>query len=189
MEKQALRKIYLEKRKQLSHRELKIKDDLILIQFQHFDFGALQAVLSYQPIAKLNEPATQLITDYLSVLYPNIITAYPISDFTTNTMQAMVSDQDTMYEWNDYAIAEPISTEVLNPSDIDLIIVPLLCVDTRGYRVGYGKGFYDKYIQSCRSDVLKIGISYFAPTKETIDINGTDIPLDFCVTPEKIYAF
>ena len=67
--------------------------------------------------------------------------------------------------------------------------MPLLCCDRRGFRVGYGKGFYDKFLSRCRPDCLKIGLSFFEPTEIIADINDYDVKLDYCVTPENRYKF
>jgi 5-formyltetrahydrofolate cyclo-ligase len=55
--------------------------------------------------------------------------------------------------------------------------------------VGYGKGFYDKFLNECRKDLVKIGLSLFNPVDKISDIQKHDIPMDYCITPEKIYAF
>ena len=69
----------------------------------------------------------------------------------------------------------------------DLVIVPLLAFDKKGYRVGYGKGFYDRFLQN--SKTLKIGLSFFAPTEEIIDVHLNDVRLDKCITPAGIIEF
>ena len=61
--------------------------------------------------------------------------------------------------------------------------------DTKGYRVGYGKGFYDRFFASLHKDVKKIGISLFMPCEIIEDTNEYDIPLTCCVTPNKNYSF
>lgn len=71
---------------------------------------------------------------------------------------------------------------------IDLVIVPLLAFDLDGNRVGYGKGYYDKFLQNCEN-ALKIGICLEKPLLKILDINEYDIKLDYCITPEKIYSF
>ena len=67
--------------------------------------------------------------------------------------------------------------------------MPLLCFDAAGHRVGYGKGFYDKFLSKCRPDCTKIGLSYFPPVEAIAATGGHDIMLDICVTPEKTYQF
>jgi 5-formyltetrahydrofolate cyclo-ligase len=65
----------------------------------------------------------------------------------------------------------------------------LLAFDTRGYRVGYGKGYYDRFLTECRPDVIKVGLSFFEPEKQIDDINRFDIPLNYCVTPQQVFQF
>ena len=72
---------------------------------------------------------------------------------------------------------------------INMIFVPLLSFDKNGYRVGYGKGFYDRYLSQCRGDCLKIGFSYFEPLDAIDDTNEFDVPLNLCVTPTTVYVF
>jgi 5-formyltetrahydrofolate cyclo-ligase len=75
------------------------------------------------------------------------------------------------------------------PADIDMILVPLLAFDKKGYRVGYGKGFYDKYLADCRKNCIKAGFSYFDPVDEIADKGDFDVPLDLCITPQSVYVF
>ncbi|HJS52384.1 MAG TPA: 5-formyltetrahydrofolate cyclo-ligase, partial [Pyrinomonadaceae bacterium] len=90
---------------------------------------------------------------------------------------------------NFWGIREPPIDEAIDPSEIDLVIVPLLCFDERGFRVGHGKGFYDKFLAGCRADCLKVGFTFFPPTDPIDDIDEYDVPLDQCVTPERVYVF
>ena len=75
------------------------------------------------------------------------------------------------------------------PAEIDLVIVPLLCFDKKGNRVGYGKGYYDRFLKQCRKDCIKIGFSYFDPIDQVEDINKFDVKLDYGITPDAIYQF
>jgi len=70
-----------------------------------------------------------------------------------------------------------------------LALIPLLAFDQHGYRVGYGKGYYDKFLSQCREDVVKIGLSFFEPVDNIDDINQFDISLNYCVTPQQVYEF
>ena len=70
-----------------------------------------------------------------------------------------------------------------------MVFVPMVAFDMKGYRVGYGKGFYDRYLPRCRPDVIKIGFSFFDPVDNIKDIADFDVPLNFCITPSRIYEF
>ena len=72
---------------------------------------------------------------------------------------------------------------------IDVVFIPLLAYDAKGHRIGYGKGFYDRFLQQCKPETLKIGLSFFEAETSIIPHEFTDISLDFCVHPKGIYQF
>ena len=86
-------------------------------------------------------------------------------------------------------ITEPVEPVWKKTETIDIIITPLLTFDSKGYRVGYGKGFYDRFFASEDTHAKRIGISLFEPCTIIENINEYDIPLTHCVTPSKIYSF
>ena len=83
---------------------------------------------------------------------------------------------------------EPVSGIKIIPSQLDVIFIPLLAYDRIGNRVGYGKGYYDRFLTKCEAKTILIGLSFFTP-EEVITPEATDIPLNFCVTPHNIYTF
>lgn len=189
MEKAIIRKEYLAKRNALSPAEQSKLNDLLLIQLQRLELPFAQTVFNYIPMAHKAEPNTYLFSHYLSFIIPELTLAYPVTDIGTNSMEAYAVHEDTEFEQRQFGLIEPISTELIDPQEIDIIIVPLLAADTSGYRVGYGKGIYDRYISRCREDVFKIGFSFFPPVEQILDININDIPLNVLVSPEEIYYF
>jgi 5-formyltetrahydrofolate cyclo-ligase len=70
-----------------------------------------------------------------------------------------------------------------------VVFVPLLAYDKSGQRVGYGKGFYDTFLQQCKPNTVKIGLSFFAPEENIEDVSANDVALDYVVTPEGIVRF
>ncbi|MFZ9002852.1 MAG: 5-formyltetrahydrofolate cyclo-ligase [Robiginitalea sp.] len=95
----------------------------------------------------------------------------------------------TVFRNSRWGIPEPVSGIQVIPRQIDVVFLPLLAFDLEGYRVGYGGGFYDRFLANCREDVVKVGLSFFEPVAEISDRHPMDIPMDYCVTPEKIYSF
>ena len=189
MLKEEARKIFKEKRGRLSPTE-KIKyDDLLLIQFQKLPLPFLSVVLSFYPIEENKEVNTFILTDYLSFKYPHLQIAYPKSDTASASMQAIVCDDDTLFEKNRWNIHEPAACEMIAPQDIDLVLIPMLGFDKEGNRVGYGKGYYDHFLKECSEDCLKVGVCYFEPVEQIEDASEFDVPLDFCITPQKVYVF
>ncbi|MEY3642146.1 MAG: hypothetical protein RLZZ149_74, partial [Pseudomonadota bacterium] len=100
-----------------------------------------------------------------------------------------ISDDTTEFYLNQYGIPEPMGGIEIKAGQIDAAIIPLLAFDNIGNRVGYGKGYYDRFLANCRADVLKIGLSFFPPVSSIDDIENFDKKLDFCITPERVYAF
>ncbi len=189
MIKKELRKIYREKREALTASEKMKLDDLLLINFQKTDISFINSLFSYWPIEENNEPNTHLITDYLEFKNPQLKIAYPRTDIFINEMEAVLTDPTTSFLQNEFNIYEPETGNIFPADEIDLILVPLLTFDKKGYRVGYGKGFYDKYLANCRKDCIKVGFSYFEPVDEITDKADFDVPLNFCITPQTVYVF
>jgi 5-formyltetrahydrofolate cyclo-ligase len=189
MTKNALRSIYKDKRRDLSDKDRMKLDDLILIEFQRVVLPDIFSLLNYWPIAAHQEVNTIPLADYAAFRNPGLVLAYPRIDHKNVSMQAIAVEPDTEFESNHYGIGEPKNGMVISPEDIDMIFVPMLAYDIKGYRVGYGKGFYDRYLSQCRPDVVKVGFSYFAPEPVISDVNEFDIPLNLAITPERIYEF
>ena len=82
---------------------------------------------------------------------------------------------------NEYGIPEPISKKVRYP---DILLIPLVAFDKHLNRVGYGGGFYDRYIRKIkkRKKVTTIGLAYSFQKVKKIPINNYDIKLDFIIT-------
>ena len=189
MLKKQARKFYSQKRAQLSYTDRMKWDDLILINFQTIDFPFCDYVLSFYPMEEKNEVNTFILTDYLHFKNPGLQICYPKTDFSNHTMQAICSGVDAIFEGNEFNILEPVHNDVVPAEKIDVVIVPLLICDMQGNRVGFGKGFYDRYLATCREDCIKIGVSYFEPIDSVEDADEFDVPLDFCITPQRTYVF
>ena len=189
MLKKEARKLFKQKRAALSAAEKMKLDDLILIQFQKINLPFLSLVLSYYPVDDKGEMNTFIITDYLRFKNPGLAIAYPKTDRTSNTMEAIVCEEGDEFEQNSYNILEPVSCEAVDPLSIEMVLVPLLAFDKKGYRVGYGKGFYDIFLQQCSADCIKVGLSYFDPIDAIEDAAHFDVPLNLCITPQKAYVF
>lgn len=189
MTKQELRKQYGNKRNQLPLSDRLRMDDLMLLQFQQFNYAGIQALLTYWPMDNRSEPNSNLCTGYLRHILPALTLAYPIMHASSLQITALAVEEDTLYQTNQWGVTEPSEGKVVLPEKLDLIFVPMLAFDLSGYRVGYGKGYYDRYLATCRDDVLKIGFSYFEPVEKISDTDQFDIPLTYCITPQKTYEF
>ncbi|WP_294736727.1 5-formyltetrahydrofolate cyclo-ligase [uncultured Flavobacterium sp.] len=111
------------------------------------------------------------------------------SDFDTFEMTHYLLTDNTRLIKNKYSIPEPIDGLEVPAKKLDVVFIPLLAFDEKGNRLGYGKGFYDRFLAQCKPDTIKIGLSFFEAEQENIPVDPTDIGLDYCVTPEKTYTF
>ena len=188
MKKAELRKLYLEKRRGLTEDEVASCSRVIAdMLFAEFDFAKLKVVHCFISIAKFNEVDTSIIFERVWDEFPNVRTAVPRVDDATGELEHLHYGRDTNMVKNAWGIAEPSGSERVDPKDIDLVIVPLLCFDERGYRVGYGKGFYDRFLRECRADCVTAGLSFFPPEIEIKDIHDGDFALDMFVMPNGIF--
>ena len=191
MRKADLRAEYKQRRLSISEKQRVAWNDLLLIQFQQVDCSAIQSVLTYSPIARWMEFDPVYWVEYLQFGCPELQLTYPRVDLeAVPRMQAIRVDHQTEWKKHDWGMEEPTNGAVIPAQDLDLVLVPLLAFDRRGYRVGYGKGFYDEFLRHTRPDCAWVGISYFPPVPDLIaDIDPHDLPLDLVVTPDEIFTF
>jgi 5-formyltetrahydrofolate cyclo-ligase len=138
-------------------------------------------------IESLREVNTDFILNILSGKDKNIVISK--SDFNTNTLENFLLTDATKIKLNKYNIPEPVNGIPIASNAIEVVFVPLLAFDVKGNRIGYGKGFYDNFLASCKPETIKIGLSFFEATEALIPISPTDVALNYCVTPQKLYSF
>ena len=183
MEKSALRKVYLAKQKSLSPDERIAKSDAIAdLFFNSFDLTAVACLHCFIPIAKFNEVESLRIVGRIWKEFPTIQVVVPRVDFETGEMNSLTFSPDTSLVENAWNISEPAHEESVAANQIDMVLVPGLCFDREGHRVGYGKGFYDRFLRRCRYDCVRVGLSYFEPVDKIDDVHDGDVRLDAIVT-------
>jgi len=162
-------------------------DQQILLQFKKIQLPVYKMILSYMPILKKKEPNIELFLSFLKQKFSLKQFAFPVVDGLN--MRAFLSDEKTSFAPNRWGIVEPVDGLFLLPEQLDLIMVPLLICDQKGYRVGYGKGYYDRYLSQVSPACLKVGFSYFEPIDQIDDLQDFDVPLDYVITPDRVYCF
>jgi len=187
MTKKEARNLYKQKRMELTEKERVRLDDMMLIRFQELPLPPLQTVHTYLSVVAQNEINTSFIIRFLTFRYPGLQVVVPRVE--GEGLLHYYYDDETALKVNQWGIPEPLDAEKADPLSIDLVLVPLLCFDIKGNRVGYGMGYYDRFLASCREDVIKVGLSYFDPEESIEDRAEFDIPLNYCVTPNRLYEF
>lgn len=176
MKKAEIRKIVLAQRTQLAEKEFLERSQRVIESLTPL-LNPGKTIASFKAIPHRNEIS-------LDALEGNF--AFPRVVAENGTMEMF---QATEFATSDWGIPEPVGSTLVKPTDFDVVLIPLLIFDTQGHRVGYGKGFYDRYLARCGPDCLKIGISLFDAVAPIEDIEAHDVALDIAICPFQVYDF
>lgn len=187
MQKTEARQFFKNKRKRLTQSDCLKLDDLLLIQFQRFNWGNMECIGNFYPIEKFNEPNTLLLSKYLKHALPSIKIAYP--RILPNDLSMEFFEETEEFIENKWGIIEPLPIQKIEIQQMDAILIPMLGFDSFGQRIGFGKGYYDRYFENKTKSCLRVGISYFEPIPKLEDTHQFDVPLTHCITPSNIYEF
>ena len=189
MYKQGLRAMFLEKRKTLSQEEraLRSKKDcaqaIQLIQNSNY-----KKIHLFLPIERNKEVDTKAIYLFLkaSSEYEVIL---PKVDYVTNQLvHIQLTDKSELVKAR-FGILEPNVGIITAPSQMDCIFVPLISFDRIGNRIGYGGGYYDRFLKDISSSAIKIGLA-ITPPLDSIPYSETyDVQLDQCISHHGLYTF
>jgi len=189
MTKPELRKKYLTRRMLLTDDDYRTACDAIAAQFfRTVDLTGIHVVHSYLPIEKNKEPDTWLIINLIEERYPDIRISVPKIN-PDGTMTSYYYEGPYQLRESPFGIPEPTGGVITPPDVIDILIVPLLVFDKQGYRVGYGKGFYDRFLRHCKSTSKRVGLSLFPPEERIDDAAEFDQRMNMVITPEQVYHF
>jgi 5-formyltetrahydrofolate cyclo-ligase len=186
--KQDLRTAYRQLRKSLQPAVIEAKSQAINAQLLDWlaDRSHLQHFHLFFPIDRFNEVNTFYIKESLDQLGKTLYTSQVNrgeTELETLKLPKLVS-----FFLDEWGIPVPQESIMVSPNKIEVVFVPLLAYDLSGNRVGFGKGFYDSFLSKLKQDVIKIGLSFYEP-EEGIQPDIHDVPLDYCITPEKVYSF
>jgi 5-formyltetrahydrofolate cyclo-ligase len=179
VDKPTLRREYLARRALLPTAERQAAaDKLAALFFERFSFDPATIIAGYHPVK--NELDCLVILRRF--LQQGHLCALPCVTDLQSPLVFRTWDENTPLEKKQFGIAEPHGTAVIP----DVVLTPLLGFDTRGYRLGYGAGLYDRSFAQL-PDALKIGLAYDCQKCDAIPADATDITLDFIVTESRVY--
>ncbi len=186
MTKSEIRKIYTEKRETLSKDEVLSLSEKIFENFlRNFKVSEGNKVHCFLSMLEKNEIDTRFFLEYffkneIRVFVPKIVKGKLVSIEITAETPLIKSS---------YGILEPESDLDSGEMNYDMVITPLLYCDSKGNRVGYGKGYYDQFFESINTNSIKIGVGLFTPKENVDDFWEKDVPLNYLVTPVEILSF
>ena len=183
--KENLRRFFLEKRLALRITEHEQKSFDIANNCLKLPIWDFQYFHLFLPIKSKAEIDTSLILTLLQGRDKHVI----IPKIKGNKLEHILLTDSTKIQINSWGIPEPDKGILIKPKQLDVIFIPLLGYDKRGYRVGYGKGFYDAFLANCKSEAIKVGLSFFQAVDQIDGVRTEDIPLDYCVSPKETLNF
>ena len=118
--------------------------------------------------------------------FSNQDTLLPVTD-KNNLMNFFPWKKNDVLCVNDFGILEPIKTK---PKVPDLMLVPILAFDKKKNRLGYGKGFYDRYLNKYLKqfkNIYSVGIAFSFQRHHNLPVNQNDVKLDYIITEKGIF--
>ncbi|WP_372472471.1 5-formyltetrahydrofolate cyclo-ligase [Capnocytophaga sp. ARDL2] len=184
MNKNQVRQLFKDKRKQLTADEITEKSIAIANQLLKLNIWDKEYYHVFLTIERLMEIETESILTLLMAKEKSIVVSR--TDIDKGEMKHYLLNEETKLKESDWGILEPISGQLVPSKKIDVVFVPLLGYDKKGNRVGYGKGFYDRFLKQTTAEALLIGLSFFEPIDGEILMEETDVPMGIVVTPDNI---
>lgn len=128
-----------------------------------------------------SEVVTEELIDYL-FKQGKRVTAPEVDTENTHLIPRLIQNLETDLEKHDYGMLQPKSSCPIIPNNqIALIIVPGIAFDLKGYRLGYGKGFYDRFLPTC-PNARTIGIAFQVQIVENTFPQSWDVPVQHIFT-------
>ena len=190
MTKPELRKKYIQLRNALTEAEyVQLNAQLCDSFFSNVDLNSVTVFHTFLPIEKKREPNTLLIVDRIRRDFPAIRISIPKLNVEAQSLEHVYFDGHLSVQNNSWGIPEIAQGIATAVEEIDMVIIPLLAFDQSGHRIGYGKGYYDKFLARCGKEVRKVGLSLFSAETQIEGLEAHDIALDCCVTPNRMYNF
>ena len=178
IEKEVLRKKYIELRKNVINK--KEKSNQIFLNLIGLDIFKSSNIIGIY-CSMIDEVDTFKIIEYCLLNNKEVLVPKLNNDSTMNFYK--ISGLNALSIKNKFGISEPISDK--KQDNMELMIVPGVCFDECLNRVGFGKGYYDKYLLN--KNVYKIGICFDWQILDSdfININEYDVPMDIVLTDKR----
>ncbi len=173
-------------RENLTQADIRLRSQIMLEKFfLLFDLEELKSLHIYMATDILREPLTQPFLDHIWKTHPGLATFMPVVRETE--MLAAEIDPATSYKKGAFGLLEPLHFEPVDQKNqFDLIIVPLLAFDNNLNRLGYGKGYYDKFLAT--QNGIKVGLAYESSLRaDGLPTESHDVPLTHIITEERVY--
>ena len=167
------------RRKTLTYEQVHEKSETIRYKLEgRKAFKEANTIMMY--ISSFKEPETLPIIEHILEQGKKVIV--PISSTSTNTIVPTYIESISELQKGAYGILEPSIIRPVNTDDIDVIVIPGIAFDMHRNRLGFGKGYYDKFLKN--TDAKKIALCYDFQIVDDLPVDDHDIPMDLILTEE-----
>ena len=192
--KLVLRRAALARRRALTADEVTSRSAQLNAQlFQHFAVAGWRWLHVFLPLVTKKEPDTWAIIRRIWAEELPVRLAAPVVQPDGVSLKHYELTPTTQLLPSHWGITEPAESPAAEvvPAAFDAVLVPLLACDAMGQRVGYGGGFYDRFLAQCRPGTAFIGLNALdeAPAGRLADALPTDVPLTALITPNGVWRF
>lgn len=185
MDKKSLRKKVLEKRSKLSKEDIIQYSKIIAEKLYEMDYyknaKRLMAFISFKDEIHTHDIIKTSINRGKSIVVP-------ITLSETKELKVSELHDFSELEVGFYDILTPKQEFIrfVDPNTIDLILMPGVAFAKDGYRVGYGGGYYDRFLAKLDKKVMKIALAFDLQVVDTVPVESFDIPVDMIITEKRI---
>lgn len=188
MTKAALRKQLLAERQALSDAAIAARSKMLCDRlFASFDFSFYKFVHTFLPIEHQREPDTWQVVDRWRREFPHLRIVLPKVQ-AGGTLVHVEFEGLHQLKKNPWGISEPVQGTELAPAKLDFVVVPVLAADRHGTRLGYGKGFYDRFLAAVNPACKKVGYSLLDVYADELPRDAWDVPLTHVITPTAVLS-
>lgn len=189
LQKKELRKDLLNQRNFLSTEELEDKSNLILDKLLSLEeFKEAKVIMAYVDFR--NEVKTSSLIRHCLKAGKRIVV--PITDIPNKALilsEILEFPQDLCE--GTWGILEPCPDKIrlVDPLELDLVVVPGVGFSPKGDRLGYGGGFYDRFLPRTKKETSFVAIAFELQIKDNVFPGVYDCPMNFLITEERVFAF
>lgn len=157
--------------------------------FRQFNMAHYTYLHTYLSCPVRQEVDTWSLVHTILGKHPEVMLASPKLLDRAGYMESYAIDQETTFQQHPWGIQEPKNGTKMPAAAFVLVVLPVIAFDVRGYRVGYGQGYYDRFLKQCRPNVVKVGLCFENPVTVIEDHNTYDVPMDYCITPNQVFRW
>lgn len=182
-QKKTLRKELLERRNSIGDEQYRRWSKAIIDRLEGLElFREARTIHCYLSINERKEVNTLPLAR--KMIDRSVKLVVPITIMEDLTLEHVELKSFENVRYNEWGVPEPTGGETVPVSELDLVVVPMVGGDEEGNRMGYGKGFYDRFLKEV--DCPKIGLCFERCMVESLPVNSHDVPLDGIITEKRV---